>query len=236
MITPKMLLKWIPVLAALMLWVGCTTPHRVRVDALAADARHSQPGTRYVLRSGLDGMPETDLFFREVASQLSIAMQQRGFVRVEDGAPFDIEVFLQPFLSQPLTEAQTRTDPIFVETRGYTQVISVPVVNSAGQVVSYVHRTIYSPPRTEWAGNVNRTEQVTVYDKVLRLSARLPAAEAARGVEVWSLSVALRNRSTDYRGFLPYLLTAAAPHIGKRTEGEIIVEIPPDDPAVSAFR
>lgn len=234
--TPKRLITLVLSLTGLLLLSACTSPYLVRVDALAADRSHSNAGTRYVWKSDLEGMSESDLFFREVADSLNLAMRQRGFVEANAGEAADIEVYVKAYLSKPLTESLTRSDPIYAERGGYSRVISVPVVNSAGQVVNYVHRTVYSPPRTEMVGIVNRSEQITVYEKVLRLSARLPSDEGERGLEVWNLSVALRNRSTDYRSFLPYLLTAATPYIGTRTEGEVIIEIPPNDPSVERFK
>lgn len=223
-------------IGAAVLFTGCTTRYAIRVDALAADSWQPRPGMTYQWISAIDGVSESDLFFQEVAAKLDLAMMEKGFVRARPDATADMNIFVSAHLSQPLIETRTQTDPIYARQSDRIAVVSIPVLNSQGQVVSYVHRSVVVPGRTEFVGTTRRSEQVTVFDKVLRMSARKPPAAAGQpGEELWNISVALRSANTDYRSFLPYLLTAAMPHIGTRTAGEIVIVIPENDPSVQRF-
>jgi hypothetical protein len=225
--------KWLAAgLVVVLLASGCTTRYSVRVDGLAASDWQSRAGLSYSWQSAMDEVAEDDLFFKEVTAVLDRAMQSRGFRRAADGQPADMVVRVSAHLSEPLTETRNRSEPLYAERRGHTRVIAVPVVDSSGKVVSYVRQVYWDPPRTEVVGFVNNKEQITVYDKVLRLSAR----GAQGGPELWSLSVALRGRSTDYRSFLPYLVAAAKPYLGVRTEGELVIEIAEDAAEVQSLR
>ena len=51
-----------------------------------------------------------------------------------------------------------------------------------------------------------------------------------------AVTIALRSESTDYRSSLPYMLVAAGPYIGDRTEGEEIIRIKLDSEEVQAYR
>jgi hypothetical protein len=83
---------------------------------------------------------------------------------------------------------------------------------------------------------VDRDLQVTVYDKVLELSARVMRSDGSVGEEVWSIKIALRNQSTDYRTALPAMLVAAEPYIGRRTDGEEFVFLRDNSPELEAYR
>lgn len=230
------ILKATSLVAMAVFLTACATKYSVRVDALSAPQWQPRTGMTYQWQSATDSVAEDDLFFMEVAGVLDKVMQEKGFRRVDDNVEPDMVVYVTAHLSDPMTESQTRSEPIYAERCGHSRVVSVPVVNSQGKVVSYVRQVYYSPPRTEMLGYYNRNEQVTVYDKVLRLSARQPSAEGMRAPEFWSLSVALRDRSTNYRGFMPFLATAALPYLGSRTDGEVVIEIPQDSETVQRFK
>lgn len=222
-------------IGAAVLFTGCTTRHNVRVHALAADNWQPRPGMTYQWISAIDGVAESDLFFQEVAGTLDLAMREKGFERANPDAVADMNIFVSAHLSQPMIKTRVHDDPIHLR-HDRRAVVSIPVLNSQGQVVSYVHRSVWVPGHTEFVGTTRRSEHVTVFDKVLRMSARKPAVSVGQpGEELWNVSVALRSASTDYRSFLPYLLTAALPHIGTRTAGEIVIVIPENDPSVQRF-
>lgn len=223
----------IALLTALFL-SGCATKYEVRVDALSAGSG-SGAGEGYQLASATAGVTESDLFFKEIAGRLEPVLASRGFNRAEPGNAA-IRIAVDAHLSEPLVETRSYAEPIYVEQPGYSRVYRIPVVNNEGKVVRYEYGRYYEPGRTLLSGWVDRSEQVTVYDKVLRLSARPILEDGKLGEEMWTITSALRDRSTDYRAALPYLLAAARDHIGLRTDGEVKVILEADSPEVQAIR
>ncbi len=228
------LLPWL-LAPALLLVSGCATRYELRVDALSA-AEAPGRGLTYVLASETAGVAEDDLFFKEVARHLHAVLTGLGYQPAPAGAAADLRIGVGAYLSAPLLRTETTTEPVFVETWGHSHVVRVPVLDEQGRVVRYVTASYWSPPRTTLAGTVQRDRQVTVFDKVLRLSARPLRADGSTGPEAWVVSVALRGTDTDYRAALPYLLVAARPWIGRRTEGEERILLRKDAPEVQQFR
>ena len=216
-----------------LLLSGCVTSHNVRVDALSTgDAR----GGTYVLASGTEGVEEGDLFFKEVARFLEPALASKRFYPVKDGQPADLLIEVDAYLSDPMTESEHYSEPVYVQTRGYYRTIRVPVMNSEGKVVRYTYSGYWTHPQTHMAGWVDNERQVTVDDKVLRLSARRILGDDTYSDEIWAVTISMRGESTDYRSALPYMLVAAEPYIGGRTEGEEIIRIREDSEDLEGYR
>jgi hypothetical protein len=226
------------VVAASLLLAGCATRHQVRLDALSAEPQGMPGGaTRtYELVSETPEVETGDLFFEELRRHLDPTLRQSGLRPAADGEAADLRIGVKAYLSEPMVESRSYSDPIYVDSPGYAHVIRVPVVDKDGKFVRYAFTQYWSPPRTRFAGYVDRERTVTVYDKVLRLRARESGPDAASDREVWSITVALRGESTDYRSALPYMLVAAQPYIGRRTEGEEIVTLRADSPELEAFK
>lgn len=218
----------LPLAAVGLLLAGCTSPREVYVDALAAPEAGSQ--RQFVLVSDMEEVQESDLFFKEVRRRVEKILQDAGFSPGGEAAP--IEIGLEAFLSEPMVQSQTRSEPIYARTRGTSHIVATPIVNSDGKVVRFAYTSVWSPPRTEIAGYVDQERQVTVHDKVLRLKAR----DRSSGEEVWTVSARLRSPSTDFRAALPYLLLAARPYIAERTEGEVVIRIRPDSEELQSLR
>jgi len=220
-----------------LLFSGCATRYSVHVDALSADqSGGAGRGTTYELKSKTPGVETTDLFFKEVARHVKTALEEAGYRQAgEEEAP-DLNIYINSHLSEPLTETREYSEPVYYQSRGYVRTVRIPVVGPDGKVIRYAHRSYWTGGRTMFAGYVDRDRQVTVYDKILKLSAEEPAAEGTKGEEIWALSVRLRSQSTDYRSALPFLLLAAEPYIGNRTEGEIIVTVSEDEAGLNAYR
>lgn len=217
-----------------LLITGCATQYAVRVDALS-DMRGGQAAS-YELTNENPGEEDTDLFFREISRHLHPVLREAGFDRAGEGREPAQLIGVKAYLSEPMVETRSQSEPIYTHTPGYNHVVRIPIVNEEGKVISYSYRSYWRPSRTQFAGYVDRDRQYTVYDKVLELSARERTPGGEAGEEVWTVRVALRSQSTDYRAALPYMLVAARPYLGKRTEGEEIILLKEDDPEVEAYR
>lgn len=221
----------------LLFFAGCATQHSVRLDGLSATG-YSGPsrGTTYELTSRTEGVEEDDLFFQEIARFIHPALKESGFRQAPEGTKPDVIIRVNAYLSDPLVETRSYSDPVYLDRPGYSQTVRIPIVGQDGKVIRYAYRQYYTPPRTSFAGYVDRDQQMTVYDKVLHLSARKSGEDGKEGPEVWSLKISLRGPSTDYRSALPIMLVAAQPYIGLRTKGEQTVTISEDDENLQAYR
>ncbi len=217
----------------LLLLTGCVTSHNVRVDALSTgDAR----GGTYVLASATEGVEEGDLFFKEVARFLKPVFANQRLYPAKEGERADLLIEVNSYMSDPMTESEPYSEPIYVQSRGHYRTIRVPVLDSEGRVVRYNYSGYWTYPTTHMAGWVDNERQVTVYDKVLGLSARRILGDDQYSDEVWAVTISMRGESTDYRAALPYMLVAAGPYIGGRTEGEEVVRIREDSEEVEAYK
>jgi hypothetical protein len=216
--------QWL-LLVILPLLSGCTSAYNFRVDALASPAAASLDNKTYVFRSGDPSIAADDLRFMETTMMVERALAERGYRRAAKEADATLLIFVEARMSGPLAATETWSDPVYLRSAGYSHVVRTPVYGADGKVTSYVSSRVYIPPQTEFAGYVNRQRQITVFEKGLYLSARLRKEDGAAGSELWTLSVITQDQSSDLRGYLPYLLAAAHPYIGQRTEGQVIVSI-----------
>ena len=216
---------------------GCATRYEVRLDALnSGEIGPRGNGLSYRLASATPGIEESDLFFKEVARHLEPVLIRKGYEPAgEEGNP-DLLIKVDAHLSEPLVETRSYSEPVYLERHGYMRTFRVPVLNDEGKVVRYHYSRYYVPPRTTFSGWIDRDQQVTVYDKVLSLSARRILEDGSLTEEVWAITISMRDQSTDYRSSLPYMLVAAAPYIGARTEGEQVIVLKGDDEELESYR
>lgn len=216
---------------------GCATKYSVRIDALNSGAVDGARGHyTYALVSDTPGVEASELFFKEVSRFLSPVLSNQGYRAATNPETAEILISVDAHLSEPMVETESYSEPIYVETRGYMRSVRIPIVNQAGEIVGFSYASHWVPSHTTQAGWVERDRQITVYDKILRLSARQVLGVGNYSDEVWAISISLRSESTDYRSALPYMLVSAAPYIGKRTDGEEVILINEDNEDVIAFK
>jgi hypothetical protein len=233
--------RQLPILTALafvLFLSGCSTTHYFKVDALSAQDPQSAAGESitYVFAGAEEGGVDQDgLRARELRRQVERALAAKGYRLVGEKGDADLVISALAFISGPMTETESFSEPIYWRSSGYHRVVSTPVRAADGRV-TYTHTTVYIPPRTEFAGYANRDRRVTVFEKTLTLSARANDGTTRGGEEVWTLTVKSRDRISDIRSHLPFMLAAALPYMGQQTEGEIMVRIRENDPSVNSFR
>lgn len=220
-----------------IIFAGCAQTYHLRVDAL------KDPGfdpfeagaTTYYLESSGDSRQEQSLRFRESASKLEHTLTSKGLRRVHNRGEADLIIDFDLSISRPMTATETRHEPVYYRTHGHVSYIRTPVHGPDGKVVRYVSTRVYFPPQDEFAGYRERDRHITVYEKKLSISAYLSAG-GDRQDEVWTVSVIGRDQESDLRGYLPYLLAAALPYIGSRTDGEVFVSLKKGDETVAWVR
>jgi len=216
---------------------GCATNYKMRVDALSTgEVSGYNSGLTYVLASGDDGVKENDLFFKKVAEHVNPALEEKGYKLAGDAADADLLIEVKAYLSEPMVETEIYAEPVYVFSGGLMRSYRVPVVNEKGKVVRYYYADYWEPSRMVYGGWIDHSRQVTVFDKVLRLSARRIISPTELGDELWTTVVSFRNKSTDYRATLPYLILAIGPYIGEQTSEQKIIVIQKDAAEVEAYK
>lgn len=219
------------VLMPLLLLAGCANQLTFKVDALR-DAEFS-PAGRLTYR--LVPPAEAGLRWEETAHYAQIVVDAAGYVKAFESEQPAILIFASAEVSAPLTDNVRRSEPIYVRTNGFYRTIRSPVYRD-GKISGYAYDRVYVPPQTEFGGWVDYKETVTVYEKRLTLIARRNNGTATGGEELWTLTVATIDPSTDLRRYLPYLAAAALPYVGEQTDGEVVVKLAENDPSVSTLR
>ena len=222
---------------ALLFLSGCATRYDVHLDALSTSGPPAAGSSQtYRLASNTPEVETTDLFFKEVARHVEPVLQAAGYRSAPEGVRPDLQIAIKAHLSDPLVETREYSDPIYYDSPGYLQTVRVPIVSKDGKIVRFAYHQYWSGPRTRFAGYVDRDRQITVYDKILKLSTRRLNENGLPVDEVWSITIRLRSQSTDYRSALPAMMVAAEPYIGRRTDGEITVTVSEDSEDLEAFR
>lgn len=228
--------RWLLVIGLAFGASGCAQQYRLQVDALRdADAAMVGGSQTYVIDRAREGRGAQDLRFQETARMVASTLDDRGFRRVDDRDDADLVIMVEARLSNPLASTETRAEPVFYRTMGYTRVVRTPVFDSDGNVVRYRSTRVYYPPHSEFLGYTERDRHVTLYDKSLYLSA-WTLEDGEPGREVWTVTVVARDQSSDLRGFLPILLAGAYPYIGDSTDGQVVVSLKKDADRIQSIR
>ncbi|MFP4283878.1 MAG: hypothetical protein ACLFR7_08240 [Opitutales bacterium] len=221
--------KLLAALLCIGLFAGCTTTYRMKVDALAA------PGARemavFTIEEPSGEFAGSRLRYREAARFVSEALISRGWRQAADPAEADLIVSLTAEVSEPLTETEIRSEPIYYRTWGRTSYVRTPVFDSAGKVKGVVVTPIYYPPETRFGGYSDYPRNVTVYEKSLELTARDRAGE-----EQWTVTVETVDESSDLRRYIPILAAAAMPYVAETTDGTVLVRLKEDSETVQYLR
>lgn len=228
------------VLAALALFTsGCTTTYFMQVDALSSDIRAGQTVAAETVTFRFADTASSDaddsLRVRQLQRQVQTALATRNMIPASQGQSADVVIHARARISDPLTETDQFSEPVYFRTGGVHRVVATPVRAPDGSV-SFIYSTVWIPPRTEFAGFANRNRNVTVFQKELMLSARIDDGSPRGGEEVWNITVTARDAVSDLRAHIPFMLAAALPYIGAQTEGQVVVRMRANDPMVDKFR
>lgn len=219
---------WLLGLGLLLFMSGCAQTYRFKVDALAAPVAGE---TRtFAIETPRGGEGGSQLRYREAADYVERALIARGWQEAEADAA-NLLVQLEASVSNPLTETEVRSEPVYFETWGRSRYIRTPVFNEDGKVVRYVGSYVWSPPRTYFAGYNDYARNYTVYEKTLTIT-----AVTQEGEEAWTVTVATIDESSDLRSYIPLLAAAALPYVGETTDGAVMVRLKADDEKVQYLR
>lgn len=227
-------MQWrIFIIAVLVLFAsGCSTVYSIRVDSIA-EAGPPAASVKYVLASGMSDVKESDLYFREFAAQFRRVLTNKGFVESTDRNDAAVEINLTYGTSSGHNEYYTYTRPIYHVTGGES--ISYREIKTDSQgVKTETTGTVYVPLRTQVIGYSSELNSQTLYTHYVVLEALALAKGEETTKQLWKTTIRLTDPTNDLRHLLPYMATAAAPHIASNTGAVRTITLKPDDPRVSA--
>ncbi len=214
---------------------GCSTPTRtVVVDAIADEAvlHDREAGYAYILKPGESGIPPDNLRFREFAGQVEAILKDKGYRRLDADQPVPADaavVYLTYGVGTPRTVTRVYSTPVYGYTGGDRYRYRQTQVGPDGRIETSGH--VFEEPAWDRIGTDVRTDTATYYQLFLNLDAfeYQPGPDPAQqGRPIWSVEVTSDGPSDDLRRWLPRMVRAAEPWIGKSSPGQVRVEVAED--------
>ena len=222
----------VALMVALGVWLaGCSTStYVVKVDAISkpasvTGATIASPQS-YKLKSKNPALGEENLRYKEAADFVKTALSGKGLYEAPSMEKADMIVELDYGMDTPRKKVERVSVPVYAQTGGGVRYEQVPIVDTRGnQSVRTV--AVYDTPRTELVGYNDMNQQVTIYEKYLRITARenRPGPEGRPPAEVWSVSATAEDESKDLRKYLPIMASATIDYIGKDSTSQKSVRI-----------
>ncbi len=216
-------------LAALL--AGCSSTIPVKVDSITSAGQEA--GRSYVWFSGMEGVAQDDLHFREFSRYFRTVLERRGYREGSaDGA--DLAIYFSYGVTPGRTVYYTTSTPIYGWFGGDTYVY----VESEGDAGKQTTRTITTPIYRRVVGVDVDTRSYTPFTGFATLVAkRYQPGTGARQMEtLWKITVSTTGRSNDLRALMPALALAAEPYIGIDSGAARVVRVKRDDPALLELR
>jgi len=210
---------------------GCsTTTYVVKVDAISkpasvTGATIASPQS-YRIKSKNPALGEESLRYREAADLVKTALSGKGLYEAPSTEKADMIVELDYGMEKAKTKVESVNVPVYAQTGGGVRYEQVPVVDQRG-ISSVRTVAVYDSPNTDLVGYDDRYQQVTLYEKYLRITARenRPGPEGRPPAEVWSVSATTEDESNDLRKYLPIMASATIGYIGKDSANQQQVKI-----------
>ena len=203
--------------------IGCTPHVRVAVSAIADPEFDPTVQHGFVIHPANPQVPPTDLLFSEIASQVAIALTQRGYERRESEADADLAILLDFGTSDPIVSRSEYGYPYFYGDYGY---YGGHHGRYFGYGPAYFHGYSYS------------VRDTTYYQTLLRMDAvALPMpTDDSLAPQLWTVKATTVTRSDDLRLLVPYLIVASKPMWGTDTGKQISIKLDRDDERVERLR
>ncbi len=217
-----------------LLVVGCSSGIPVKVDSIVGS--ENPPGKTYSWFSGMQNVPQDDLYFREFSNYFRSVLKQRGYVESKEGNAA-LAIYFSYGVSPGKTVQYTTTTPMYDWFGGDT-IVYVETKDQGGGEVSRTTSTVTTPVYRRMVGVDVDTRSYTLFTSYAVLEAkRYQAGSKPEEMKtLWKTTVSITGRSNDLRALMPVLATAAGPYLGVDTGAAKIVKIQKDDPKLVELR
>jgi hypothetical protein len=215
--------------------VGGPSPFTVSVNGFAAP--DSATKRTFVILPEMQGVKATDLEFEEYARVASAVLAQSGYVQVPSGTDPQLIIFLTYSIGEPKEHNYTYSLPQFGQTGVASSQTYGTVRATSPNTASYT-ATTYNTPTYGITGYATGSGSYSTFTRVVSLEAFDLAVymQTKELKQVWKTKIASTGSSGDLRAVYPFMLTAAAPYIGKNTGSMVTCEIKADDPKALSLR
>ena len=225
------------------------------VSDIDSYGNYNLKGKTFVIASGMDGINEKDLEFREYADATAKALIRKGAIKATSSNNADLLVLLQYGISDPQTYQENIPVPIF----GITGISSATTTtNTKSNTYGSAHGSAYSSGGTTY-GNVygssttnknttsttnynynygvtgvyNRTVNRTIFYRYCNLYAFDNKTKSDN--VLWKTNIGSAGSSGDLRSVLPYMLYTGMDYFGYNT-GKRVTLCTKDNNSINILR
>jgi hypothetical protein len=173
---------------------------------------------------------------REIVGAVQAALAAQGMREVARGSVPDMVVTLDYRIGPPHEGRVNESEATYEVTPGGEAYESVPVSLGATGSTIYELRMVKQPDVRVYTGERPVSVVRTLYEKRLRLSARMntPGPEGGPGREVWSLEMIAEGRNRSLARMLPALTGPGRAFLGSAAEGAAVLHVNDDSGAVES--
>jgi len=218
----------------LTLCTGCASTYfTVKVDSINSGASGKN---KYVLLSGKKDISEDDLQFQEFSKYTHFALQEKGFVLVDNIENADIATFLFYSLSEPSEHQYSYSLPVYGQT-GVSSSQTYGTISSYGNTASY-SGTTYNTPSYGVVGSSQHSGTRVTFTRYISLEAIDMEEHKKSGAEkqVWKTTIISTGSSGDLRRVFPVMIGAAKNYIGENTGKKVEINLSETDRRVQEMQ
>jgi hypothetical protein len=209
-------------LAAVLASTGCVSTYQIQVDASARALPATSSPASYHIRDRTAAGGEHTLRPDEIARHVRTALSAHGLYEAQNQDAADIVVEISYGVGPPRVQHRVRETLVFGRPAAVGELNGAAPEGVAREMMGYT-------PLVE--ASVTREKHMALIARQNR------TGDAARPPEdLWRVQVSIENESSDLRGHLDVLASAAMDHIGRTTDGPAALTLRSDDDAVRFIR
>jgi hypothetical protein len=173
---------------------------------------------------------------REILAAVRAALAAQGLREPGRAGRSELVVAVDYRVGPPHASEVSETEALYEVTPGKEEYESVSLgIGPTGGTI-YDMKLVKQPDTRVYVGERPVLVTRTVYEKRLRLSARVDAPGPASGVggEAWSVELIAVGQRRDFKKLLPVLMGAARPFLGPGTAGATVLQVNEDSGVIES--
>lgn len=228
-------MKRVLVCSVLLLCAGCGPAFHVKVDSICSGKLLA--GSKCVVRPADPNTTGGSLQFREYASYIERALQEKGYKLTDNINEAQVIVFLAYGISEPHESHYSYSTPVWGQTGVSSAYTTGSVYNYGGGTSSYSGTTTYTPQygitgyQSHSGTRISYTRHVVLDAYDLK-----EYQKTQKEVQLWRTTITSSGSSGDLRQVFPVMVAASLKHIGKNTGKQVKVVLWENDKRVQEIK